>query len=75
MYTHVYEGAFRGQKRHMISGVGVTSAHEVPAVGTWNELCEGSCTINHEALSLTQKNIHTCKNVCAHLCETGSHVA
>ena len=58
MYTHVYGVAFRGQKRHMISGVGVTGAYEVPAMSTWNELCEGSCTISHEAISLTQTHTH-----------------
>lgn len=42
MYTHVYKGAFRGQKMHMIPGVGVTGAHEVPAVSTSNELCEAA---------------------------------
>lgn len=38
MYTHVYESIFRGQKRHMIPGVGCTGTHEMPAVSTWNEL-------------------------------------
>lgn len=62
MYPYVYEGVFRGQKRHKIPEGGVTGGCEVPAVSAGNELrfsVRAASTISHGIVSLTPKHTHT----------------